>query len=66
MNPTATFIGFQFGFRLYNVEGDHPLKHSSVSVKTLIDNHIPINDMSMNEIKIEVERMDAFIKGAHS
>lgn len=47
MKPSAVYIGWQRDidgahFPLFNIEGDHPLMHSTVDANTLFREQIPI------------------------
>lgn len=52
MKPFARFIGTQMteregvGIALYNVEGDHERRHSTVDVMTLVHNGIAVPGMT--------------------
>lgn len=64
---TAYYIGSQktaepgFSFRLYNVAGPHLLDGSTVTVDTLVENGIPINDMTAMEIEREVAAIKRYL-----
>lgn len=61
---TAEFIGFQFGFRLYNIIGDHPRTGSTVSVKTLVEEGIDIPDLPPEEVFLEYRKIENMIRKA--
>ena len=58
--PGAVFIGFQstetpsLRFRLYNITGDHRLRGSTVTVATLVANHIPVPDLCASAVAAEL------------
>ena len=68
--PSAFFVGVQraetFGFRLYNVVGDHPLSGSTVTVERLVQEHIPVPDLSKKEIDEECKALGAYMGKAES
>lgn len=63
------FIGFQeteiphLKLRLYNIEGDHKLNKSTVTIDTLIQNNIPILDLNEDEINNEYRKIKKWLRG---
>ena len=63
-NVSAKFIGYQqLGngekIRLYNIEGNHPKANSTVSLRTLFNEHIDTG-LSVSEIYQELNMIDSF------
>ena len=58
---SAKFIGLQCGMRLYNVTGNHPLKGSTVSVKTLVEEGIEVPDLTPDQISTEYRKITEFL-----
>jgi hypothetical protein len=63
MKPFARYAYTQQDgdIRFYNVYGDHPLKGSTVSVKTLVRENIPIPDMTPQQIDEEIKKVDKYL-----
>lgn len=66
----AKFIGLQeteiagLSIRVYNVVGNHPLAGSTVSARTLVEQGIPVSDLTPEELQAEVELVTAWEAGA--
>lgn len=58
----AKFLGMDYGFRLYNIEGPHPMNGSTVSIKTLVDEGIDITDLSPEQVDREYKRIEQFLR----